>query len=115
MSLVRLYIAPSAMDAHHLRAILEEQGISAKVIGETLRGAWPEIPATASTLPSIWVDREHAERAMAIVRQFIETNLEGQPPSDSTPWDCPRCGEQLEGQFLSCWSCGTARPGVETA
>lgn len=61
MSLVRVYIARDAMDAHHLRAILEERGFSAKVIGESLRAAWPRIPATASTLPAVWVDKEDTE------------------------------------------------------
>ncbi len=115
MSLVRVYIARDAMDAHHLRAMLEDQGISAKVIGESLRAAWAQIPATASTLPAVWVDKEDAERALPVVDQFTKTNIEGQPASGTTPWDCPKCGEHLEGQFIACWSCGTPRPAQETA
>ena len=30
-------------------------------------------------------------------------------------WVCPRCGEQLEAQFDSCWRCSTQRPGRQTA
>jgi hypothetical protein len=26
------------------------------------------------------------------------------------PWHCPRCGEEIEGQFYACWQCGTQRP-----
>ena len=29
------------------------------------------------------------------------------------PWTCPHCGEHLEAQFVSCWSCGTNRPDNE--
>lgn len=26
-------------------------------------------------------------------------------------WQCPQCAEQVEGQFSSCWKCGTDRAG----
>jgi hypothetical protein len=26
------------------------------------------------------------------------------------PWQCPDCGEALEGQFSACWHCGALRP-----
>ncbi len=82
MSLVRVYIARDAMDAHHLRAMLEDQGISAKVIGESLRAAWPRIPATASTLPAVWVDKEDTDRALPVVDHFTKTNTEDHESAD---------------------------------
>jgi hypothetical protein len=30
-------------------------------------------------------------------------------------WTCPKCGEKVEGQFDSCWSCGTKRDGTPPA
>jgi len=29
--------------------------------------------------------------------------------SAGKPWKCPKCGEMLEPQFISCWKCGTGR------
>ncbi len=30
------------------------------------------------------------------------------PPDEAkTAWTCPKCGETVEGQFSSCWKCGT--------
>lgn len=31
-------------------------------------------------------------------------------PLPVEPWTCPKCREQLEGQFDKCWECGTTRP-----
>src|SRR4051812_10831369 len=28
-------------------------------------------------------------------------------------WQCPKCGESIEGSFDLCWNCGTSRDGVE--
>jgi hypothetical protein len=31
------------------------------------------------------------------------------PPPGGTPWTCPRCGEVLQPQFVSCWKCGAGK------
>jgi hypothetical protein len=31
------------------------------------------------------------------------------PTAARSPWKCPKCGEQLEPQFTTCWKCGTPR------
>jgi hypothetical protein len=31
------------------------------------------------------------------------------PRAVGQPWQCPKCGENLESQFELCWKCGTAR------
>ena len=30
------------------------------------------------------------------------------------PWQCPKCGEQLEPQFKSCWKCGSDQEPVKS-
>jgi hypothetical protein len=38
------------------------------------------------------------------------TKPEEAPPAPTGgPWKCPKCGEELEPQFGSCWKCGTVR------
>ena len=36
-------------------------------------------------------------------------------PQPRAGWVCPRCGEQLEAQFDSCWRCSTQRPSRQVA
>lgn len=57
--------------------------------------------------PEIWVRNDgDLEAAQKIVREKLAA-LE-QPGAD---WHCPRCGEQLEGQFGSCWRCAGDQAG----
>ncbi len=112
---MRVYIGQNEMDAHHLQGILQERGITVTVIGEALRGAWAMIPATASTLPSVWVNAQDAEQALGIVREFLMIRRESQPhETDAQGWACANCGEAIESQFATCWNCGTDRPKDET-
>jgi membrane protease subunit (stomatin/prohibitin family) len=111
MGLINLYGARDALEAHHLRGILEDSGIRATVMGESLGSARGDIPVTVETLPSVWVDKEDADRAMEIVREFLRSDKAGQADSErAEAWTCPRCHERIEGQFGQCWNCGEARP-----
>ena len=31
------------------------------------------------------------------------------PPASGSSWTCPRCGEVLQPQFVSCWKCGARK------
>jgi hypothetical protein len=42
-----------------------------------------------------------------IKKEAQEKNEPPKPVGD--PWKCPKCGEELEPQFESCWKCGAAR------
>ena len=108
MTLVRLYEGRNEMDAHHVRAILETQGIAATVMGESLLETVPQ-PPTLNMQPTVWVHDKDVERALAIVG---EVRAEASPPPD---WACPGCGESVEGQFSVCWNCGTPQTNVDTA
>lgn len=34
------------------------------------------------------------------------------PKVVGNPWKCPKCGEQLEPQFTTCWKCGAIRDDI---
>ncbi len=104
----KVYIAKNPADAHLLKGLLEGENIPAEVRGEFLYGVRGEVPITPDTCPSVWVtDDADYDRAMELVSSFRE----GEPtnPIEGEVWRCS-CGEENEGQFTECWSCGKARP-----
>ena len=104
----KIYTAKNPADAHLLKGLLEGENIEADVRGEFLYGVRGEVPITPDTCPSVWVmDDADYDRAMELVSTFGE----GEPPNpvEGESWRCG-CGEENEGQFTECWSCGKARP-----
>jgi hypothetical protein len=44
-----------------------------------------------------------------IVNRKKLDEIDEPPKVVGKPWKCPKCGEQSEPQFDSCWKCGTVR------
>jgi len=132
----KLFSAADPMEAHLVRGLLEEAGITAVVQGEALWSARGELPFGPNASPTIFVKAEDVERAQTIV---IEYELRGrevparcpecdydlsQSPGPACPecgwqfrrkqellpWQCPNCEQELDAQFTDCWNCGTERP-----
>lgn len=94
------YRSDSLGEVHHLKNLLEQEGIACIVKNELLRGGLGEIPFL-ECMPELWVlDDQQLPRALELIEQQRE-------PSTRSPWRCPRCGEVNEGQFALCWNCGT--------
>ncbi len=103
----QVFVAQHPLEAHFVKGLLETQGIPAEVLGEVLWGARGEIPVSAETLPSVWVlNDDTMQQALSIVEEYAqgEVLLQAQGPA----WICPRCGEELEPQFTTCWQCGAS-------
>jgi len=99
-----LYSSLKLLEIHHLKNLLEVEGIRCHVKNELLSRLAGEIPFTECA-PQLWLLDEHdLERARQIVAEF------GRGPAAGPPWRCPACGESLEGQFSACWHCGASRP-----
>lgn len=106
----QVYVAPHPTDAHLVKGLLEARGIPAMVRGEALFGLRGGVPFAADTAPSVWIlDAAALEAAQEIVDEYVRNRAA--EARSSTPWDCPKCGEHLEGQFTDCWRCGTPRQG----
>ena len=103
----QIFVAQHPTEAHLVRGLLEANGISAEVRGESLFGARGAAPTTPDTLPSVWVDESDAPAALVVL-----SSCGGQAIGDCHPvrWLCASCGERLEPQFAHCWHCGTNRP-----
>ena len=101
----QLHAARHALEAHLIKGFLESNGISAVVRGEFLTSGWGELPVDVC---SVWVsDDAQYDRAQALLVAFLRGDLAREFQGQN--WRCPKCGEQIEGQFTACWKCGAAR------
>ena len=62
--IVRVATATNATEAHLWRQALEDEGISAKVVGDLLDAGFGEMPGTQA---EVWVHRDDVERASAFL------------------------------------------------
>ena len=107
---VKVFAARDSTEAQHVQRQMAIAGIRAIVMGENLSIAWGASTLNQETLPSVWVNVEDAERAMKVVDDWIGPG--DRPPEDVVlaAWQCPLCGEEVEGQFAACWNCGLRKP-----
>lgn len=63
-----VYVAQHSIDAHVVRGMLENHGISAIVTGDYLQGGLGELPAFG--MIEVRVDDEEADEARRIVQRF---------------------------------------------
>jgi hypothetical protein len=98
-----LHPARHAFEAHMIRGFLDSHGIEAQVRGEYLTSGWGELPADVC---AVWItDDARFDEADALLKAF----LNGSYATGLGTWRCESCGETLEGQFTTCWNCGTPR------
>ena len=98
-----LYTSTNALVVNHLRNLLESEGMACLMKNEFLYSAAGEIPPT-EIWPELWVEESDFDKAQLIINDALADK------SDLPKWHCSECGEQLEGQFTTCWRCGTERP-----
>ena len=104
----QVYIADDPTEAHLVKGILEQYGISCEIRGEALWIARGGLPLASETLPTIWIiDDSRFEEATELTERFKNGTLTSGTDID---WKCPECGEEVEGQFTDCWQCGANRP-----
>lgn len=103
----KVYTARSLADAHLLKGLLETAGIDAEVQGEQAFQIAGQNPSRFTAL-TVWVlNDDDYEKSQGMVSSFREGN--GDSSIEESPWRCS-CGEENEGQFTECWSCGKSRP-----
>jgi hypothetical protein len=70
--LVEVYRAKNSVEAHLIKAALDEAGIRARVTGDMLQGAIGDIPTGWMTSPQILVMELDAARARELIQQQEE-------------------------------------------
>ncbi len=97
----KLTSADSLITINHFKNLLEAEGIRCQIRNEHLGSIFGEMPFV-ETWPELWVVNElDFDRAQQLI-----TDVAAESPK--TPWRCRKCGEENEGQFAACWSCGTS-------
>lgn len=101
----RLFASLNLVQVGLLRSLLEAEGIACQTRNEQIASAAGAIPFLACC-PELWVvhddDFARAEELLA--------RWEAPPETSREPWSCQNCGEELEGQFTTCWLCGADGP-----
>ena len=96
----RVFSSHNLVLAHHIRNLLETEGIETEVRNQALSSAMGELPP-AECQAEVWVlEDAEAPRAEEILRQ---------PPTSGPDWVCATCGETSEPQFTQCWNCAAVR------
>jgi hypothetical protein len=86
-----------------VRGLLADAGVETTVFNEATGAATGEIPFFLAG-PEVWVVRDQdEERARQIIAEYESGEALADIPRE--PWQCPRCGEHIEGQFTECWNC----------
>ena len=84
-----------------LKGVLEQEGIPCLIKNESLTMTSGFVPFT-ECFPELWVvNDEDLSKA-----QEVLDNFQTPEPGLHKDWRCATCGEDNEGQFALCWSCG---------
>ena len=98
----KVYECDDTVLAGHLLSVLENNAIACHLRNLSLNGGIGELPLN-ECWPEVWVN-DAGDEYMA--RQLIHAALsEVKAGSD---WLC-ECGEQVLGEFGTCWACGIDR------
>lgn len=102
--MTKLFTSQNITEVELLRSVLEEGGIASMVRNQYTSIARGEIPFT-ETWPELWVVND----ADLVQAQALLAQDEGPDTDADQDWTCANCGEEIEGQFTSCWNCSQER------
>ena len=103
---MKYLFAPNTMsessDVYALKIILDTEEIPCSIRNEYLSIALGEL-SHQDCIPALWVlnDADYP-RALKVMETWRSS-----PVKTKSQWVCAECGETIEGQFSSCWKCGT--------
>ena len=92
------------VEVESLKEIVEQDGIPCMIKNQQGSSLAGEVPF-GEVFPELWVinDNDYSR-----AQKFLE-NGEKAKTSETTDWACPKCGENVEGDFTTCWKCGEYR------
>ena len=95
----RVYSSYNSVLVHHIRNLLEAEGIETEVRNQMLSSAMGELPPVECQA-ELWVTDENEAHAQEVLRR---------PAPAGPDWTCAACGEASGPQFTQCWRCGATR------
>jgi enoyl-CoA hydratase/carnithine racemase len=112
---IEVFSARDIAEAYLVRGMLQEDGIDAMVVGESLGGIAGEVPPLQAT-PRIWVRPIDADRARQLIEQFERQSAARSATTSNPPGSegvsaqaelfCYHCGETVDYGQTSCPACG---------
>lgn len=95
----KVFTAENIVMTGFIKSLLESANIQCVIKNLGLSGAIGEIPPI-ECWPEIWImNDDDFKEAMEIIKSVNNNRV------NDNLWTCS-CGELIEGQFDSCWSCG---------
>jgi hypothetical protein len=97
--------------AYLARTRLDAEGIAAFLENESAVGMLGVLSNAVGGV-KLQVEQADVERAAEILELATDDDDgSGSNVVDVVPWTCGQCGEEVEGTFDVCWSCGASRDG----
>lgn len=97
----KVYTSEDRLLVEHVKNILENENIRCVLKNTFLSSGAGELPPLECWL-ELWVtDDKQANQARTLIQQLLQAQQ-----IKKKDWQCPNCGEMLEGQFTACWKCG---------
>jgi len=97
-----LYYAANSTEAHLIKGLLENDGISTMLFGEDLSIGVGELPVDVLQV-EIKVDKKKYIKALEIISNYEKRNNEINDKKHI--WTCTNCNCINPGNFEICWSC----------
>ena len=98
----KVYCSHDLIMAGHVHSILEANNIDCYLRNMSLTSGIGELPIN-ECWPEVWViDEADYKHAKDLINSTIKQLDSGEH------WRC-QCGENIEGQFDVCWSCGNEK------
>ena len=101
----RVFTSQNSAEVGFLKSVLEDAGIDCFMRNES------QAYQTLAFTPELWVSNDEdlgkAEELCKRWRPQAEPQLKR--------WRCEKCGEELEGQFGTCWKCAAGEEPVNCA
>jgi hypothetical protein len=118
-----IYSAANTQQAHLLRSLLEDRGITAWVVNDSIQFAGGDLPIGWTAVVHVVVSSSDAEAAREFALDFdLKTAHEPAPDNDKEPppaewanWPtCPQCQERRSAHCPICGASGTRFPLADT-
>ena len=92
-----------------IRQVLEEAGIQCGIRNEDEVTLIPGVTISARDSVLCVANEADVEKAEKFIADFLAADRAHETASD---WVCEKCGENVPGNFDSCWKCSALKPGA---
>ncbi|MBF0430095.1 MAG: DUF2007 domain-containing protein [Fibrobacteria bacterium] len=98
---VQIAVCGNILDAEAVKSLLEENEVNAWLMRDDGDGTIPGQTFVQGI--KVMINVEDKETAKELLKQATADT------SEDPAWKCSKCGEEIEGQFSDCWSCGNSK------